>query len=222
VVAYHSALIALDHLVVAVSASAVDEAVGRLETLGLFCGGRWTHTGQGTANACFFFDGSYLELLWIHDEREVRLPAVAPLGLSARLRWRQSGGCPFGIGLRADALPVSTWSYAPSWAGGVVIPIVTAADAVAEPLVFISPLARPRPPGALAHRPPIAQPDVPLRVRGVDMVQRDPVSATVATVVRDAGVILREGATPHLTLTLGEGTTGAASLEPLLPLTLRW
>ena len=123
---------------------------------GLQFGLRVVHEGQGTANACAFFDNAYLELLWRHDDRELQSAVVRPLALWERLRWRQTGASPFGVALRtADvALPIDTWPYAAAFLSpGKSIPIVTAPNAGHEPLIFAHPGTlpiRPRPPQA--HR----------------------------------------------------------------------
>jgi len=36
------------------------------------------HQGQGTANACAFFDNAYLELLWRHDDDDLQSEVVRP------------------------------------------------------------------------------------------------------------------------------------------------
>jgi hypothetical protein len=124
----------LDHVFLCAPRGARDTAL--LTAAGLPLGTERVHSGQGTANAVFFFDNAYFELLWLHDEAEVELPAVRPLGLKERCLWRSAGACPYGVALRG-ALPdgLRTWNYAaPYVAGG--IPIVTPRDAVRQPLVF--------------------------------------------------------------------------------------
>jgi hypothetical protein len=101
----------LDHVFMA-----VDDAVDAERTLtgfGLAFGLHAVHHGQGTANACAFFDNAYLELLWRHDEAELQSARVRSLGLQERLRWRETGACPLGVALRApDPLPtIPTWAY---------------------------------------------------------------------------------------------------------------
>ncbi|MCC6394033.1 MAG: VOC family protein [Bryobacterales bacterium] len=124
----------LDHVFVCAPRGERDTAL--LTAAGFPLGARLVHSGQGTANAVFFFGNAYFELLWLHDEAETELPAVRPLGLKARCLWRSAGACPFGLALRGS-LPegMRTWSYAaPYVAGG--IPIVTPRNAVRQPLVF--------------------------------------------------------------------------------------
>lgn len=73
-----------------------------LAAFGLTFDLRAIHHGQGTANACAFFDNAYLELLGRHDDAALRCEAVRPLALWERVRWRETGASPFGVGLRPD------------------------------------------------------------------------------------------------------------------------
>ncbi len=126
----------LDHVFVC-----AEEADATLLTAaGLTCGINRVHTAQGTSNASFYFDNAYLELLFLRDEVEVRSPAVAPLRLWERLRWRETGACPFGVAYRTNHPPRAMWQYAaPFLPSGLTIPILSPRDATEEPLVFISP-----------------------------------------------------------------------------------
>jgi len=99
------------------------------------------HKGQGTANACAFFDNAYLELLSRRNDDELQSELVKPVGLWQRLRWRETGASPFGIAFRPENkdLPVATWPYfAPFLPSGSQIPIVTPPLQWREPLTFIS------------------------------------------------------------------------------------
>jgi len=132
----------LDHVFVCAPRGARDATL--LNAAGLSLGAQLVHSGQGTANAVFFFDNAYFELLWRHDEAEADLPFVRPLRLKERCLWRTTGACPFGVALRG-ALPegLRTWNYAaPYVAGG--IPIVTPRDAESQPLVLA--MTQPAPP----------------------------------------------------------------------------
>lgn len=52
-----------------------------LPDAGLVEGSPNTHPGQGTANRRFFFESGFLELLWVHDEREARSTFTTPTHL---------------------------------------------------------------------------------------------------------------------------------------------
>src|SRR4051794_34547033 len=88
-----SAQLELDHVFVCAPRAREDAAI--LSSAGLCCGLNRVHPGQGTANANFYFDNAYLELLWLRDESEVRSEAVRPIALWQRLQWLVTGACPF-------------------------------------------------------------------------------------------------------------------------------
>jgi len=108
----------IDHLY-AFSSRGAPEATPLLEA-GLRPGRARRHQGQGTANRCFFFQRTMLELIWIEDEHEARSALVQPLGLWGRSQWRHTGMSPFGVCLRmpsddAGTLPFATTPYRPPY-----------------------------------------------------------------------------------------------------------
>jgi hypothetical protein len=108
----------LHHVFVCTSVGA-PEAEGLLDA-GLVEGSPNTHPGQGTANRRFFFESGFLELLWVHDEREARSPLVAPTKLWDRWAGRGRTANPFGICLSSaegidPGLPFPTWAYRPDY-----------------------------------------------------------------------------------------------------------
>ena len=112
-----------------------------LTGFGLQFSRRGIHRGQGTANACAFFDNAYLELLWRHDDGELQSEVVGRVGLWQRVRWWETGASPFGVAFRPEnnVVPVETWPYeAPFLPVGANIPIVTPRFRWREPLTFIS------------------------------------------------------------------------------------
>src|SRR5437879_3127395 len=92
--------LAVDHVFICVENPHAAERA--LADFGLQFGRRRIHQGQGTANACAFFDNAYLELLWRHDDDDLQSEVVRPLGLWERVRWRETGASPFGVALRPD------------------------------------------------------------------------------------------------------------------------
>jgi Glyoxalase-like domain len=128
----------LDHVFICVEETATAEHM--LSDFGIQFGLRAVHGGQGTANACAFFDNAYLELLSPHDDRELQSTTVRPLALWERIHWRQTGASPFGIAFRSESVEpaFNTWPYeAPFLPPGNKIPIVTAPNAAHEPLLFL-------------------------------------------------------------------------------------
>lgn len=79
-----------------------------------------THPGQGTANRRFFFESGFLELLWVHDEREAKSATTAPTKLWDRWAERGKAASPFGLCFSSSrgldsSLPFPTWAYRPSY-----------------------------------------------------------------------------------------------------------
>jgi Glyoxalase-like domain len=134
----------LDHVFICVENPAAAEQV--LADFGLMFGLHAVHPGQGTANACAFFDNAYLELLWRRDDDELRSEVVRPLALSERVRWRETGASPFGVALQPgdEEIAVETWPYhALFLPAGATIPIVTRPHTPDAPLVFLIPRTLP-------------------------------------------------------------------------------
>lgn len=134
----------LDHVFFAtVDAGAVE---AELTAFGFAFTVRRDHPGQGTANACAQFENAFVEILRPRDPEELESDLVRPLGLAERIRWRETGACPFGLCFRPtgtptepDTWPFETWHYAPPYVPiGASIPIVTPRRALSEPLLFIS------------------------------------------------------------------------------------
>jgi hypothetical protein len=211
----------LDHVFICVEEMATAEQA--LADFGIHFSLRAVHGGQGTANACAFFDNAYLELLSRHDEQELQSPAVQPLALWERIHWRQTGASPFGIAFRTEKveLAINTWPYEAAFLPpGKNIPIVTAPNAVDEPLVFLIPATLP-----IRWRSPQAHRGKHRRLTRV-AVLGPRVSALSADV---SGLCDREvlavGQAPEHRLELdwdGGGSGESHDFRPTVPLVLRW
>ena len=130
----------LHHVFVHTSVGA-PEAADLLEA-GLVEGSPNNHPGQGTANRRFFFESGFLELLWVHDEREAQSPLSAPTRLWDR--WAKRGGTanPFGLCFSsaegADSkLPFPTWAYRPDYLSDGRCLIFADNMPLSEPEVFV-------------------------------------------------------------------------------------
>jgi hypothetical protein len=207
----------LDHVYAFCRPGAPEAA--RLEAAGLRIGVRREHPGQGTANVCFCFQDSYLELIWITDVADA---AAAALALPERSRWRESTASPFGICLRpagdpAAAPPFAAVDYAPAYLPPGMPPIRIAVNprAAAEPLLFA--LARDYVPPAVAHV--LAQSRVSKARFTVPRLS--PASPLSALGVENLSVV--DGPHHLLELEFSGGSPGATvDLHPELPLVLRW
>lgn len=115
------------------AARAALQACGLVETF------HRAHPGQGTANVCACFDNAYLEVLWAEDPAELGSTLVARTRLAERSRWRDTGACPFGIGM-SGRLPFPCWDYrAPFLPEGDGIQVALASDDPRQPFLFRSP-----------------------------------------------------------------------------------
>lgn len=130
----------IDHLFLFVAPDGPE--IAALRHLGLTETYRRVHPGQGTANACFAFDNLYLELLWLTSAQEARSAVTRRTRLWERSKWHTQGSCPVGVALRGDrsGMGVPAWDYRPSYLPeGMAIPVATASDDAALPMVFVSP-----------------------------------------------------------------------------------
>jgi hypothetical protein len=142
-------MIELDHIFIFTSTGA-REAEALIEH-GLEEGPGNVHPGQGTSNRRFFFRQNFLELLWVHNEEEVRSTVIAPTRLWERSRWRQTGHSPFGICVRPSADLLSsgqhrvlpeTWGYKPPYLpSGLQIDVARNEAYPQEPMLFQIPFS---------------------------------------------------------------------------------
>jgi hypothetical protein len=180
----------LHHVFVCTSVCA-PEAEALLDA-GLVEGSPNTHLGQGTTNRRFFFDSGFLELLWVHDERE----AQSPLAASTKLwdRWSGRGGAanPFGICLSSaegagSTLPFPTWAYRPDYLPGDRCILFADNVPLSEPEIFV--LSWPQnqiPPRTEPTKHPLGL----CGMRSLSIGLRNPtsVSGSLST-IREAGLI---------------------------------
>ena len=205
-------------------------AINALAEFGLQFARQGVHPGQGTANVCAFFDNAYLELLWRRDDAELQSNLVRPVSLWERVRWPESGACPFGLAFRttgADVpLTAETWRYeAPFLPTGAFIPIVTPRHAAGEPLLFISTVS-----SAPVSWPPERRP--PLEHRGrhrnltalvLSQPATRPLSPAPAVLVEMGLFAVKDEREYHLEIEWDGGSAGEShDFRPVLPLSLRW
>jgi Glyoxalase-like domain len=217
----------LDHVFVCAPRAHEDFAL--LRGAGLSCGVNRIHGGQGTANANFYFDNAYLELLWLHDAAEVRSAVVSPMALWERLTSGVTGACPFGVGFRALSQAVaerfSTWKYAaPFLPRGEAMSMVSPRASEKEPLVFLS-----RASAAPVDYPP--EMSVPLEQKGKRRRLRKVhiqtptglFSPEVGKVIETGLLSIERGKAYHMELEFDTGPEGEnLDFQPALPLSIRW
>lgn len=128
----------LDHIFAFVDQS--DKSIAELESKGLSVSYRRTHTGQGTANACFVFDNAFLELLYATREAEMRSAVIQRTKLWERSQWQALQTCPYGIAWRNSDTDIPTWSFMPPYLPpGTAIPVAIDSDDPRLPMMFTFP-----------------------------------------------------------------------------------
>jgi hypothetical protein len=173
-----------------------------LSDAGLVEGSPNTHPGQGTANRRFFFKRGFLELLWVHDEREAQADLAAPTKLWERWSERSRAANPFGICFSSvqgteSCLPFATWVYQPAYLPRDRCLRFADPMPITEPEIFT--LSWPQ-----GQASPAAEPtDHPLglfELQSLSIGLPDPaqVSATLGC-IRDAGLVeIHRSSTPQL------------------------
>jgi len=189
----------------------------RLLQRGLQIGRERAHEGQGTQNVCFGFADSFLELIWLADEKGAREPMVKPLGLLERSQWRDYRASPFGLCLRTEpgeAVPFAHWDYRPRYLPeGKVIDMGCNSGVIGEPLLFRAPSAYE--PLTVEHA--LSQ----HRLQRVRITTPELAPMSLLHDLQLDGVEFANGGEHLMELTLGESGQ-ELDLRPELPLVLRW
>ncbi len=68
-----------------------------LVDFGLTEGSNRVHVGQGTINRKFYFENFFLEILWVHNEKEIISEQTKPTGLWQRANFRVNNFAPYGL-----------------------------------------------------------------------------------------------------------------------------
>ena len=180
----------LHHIFVCTSVGA-PEAEAFLQA-GLLEGSRNTHPGQGTANRRFFFERGFLEMFWVHDEREAQLPLTAPTKLWDRWAGRGRTTNPFGLCFSSEVgadsgLPFPTWAYRPHYLPAGRAFLFADGLPLSEPEVFIP--SWPQVPSS-PETEPTSHPLGLRQMRSVSVGVRDPASiSSTLRAIRDAGLL---------------------------------
>ena len=190
----------LHHVFVLTSLGAPDAE--DLSEAGLVEGSPNTHPGQGTANRRFFFESGFLELLWVHDEREARLPLTAPTKLWERWSRRAGAANPFGICFSSaegadSTLPFPTWAYRPGYLSDGRRFLFADNLPLSEPEIFV--LSWPQ--GQTSPKTePVKHPIGLSKMHAVSVGLADPNSiSSCLRAIRDAGLIkVHRSAAPEL------------------------
>lgn len=106
-----------DHLFICVDKPASEAE--QLIAFGLVEGASNCHPGQGTENRRFFFQNTFIELLFVVDRGELNSDLTKPTKLSERFPVRADNVSPFGLCFRPAAenskVPFPSCSYQPQY-----------------------------------------------------------------------------------------------------------
>ena len=83
----------IDHIFIFSEAATADE----LTDFGFVEGSNRIHTGQGTANRKFYFENFFLEILWVHNEEEIKNKIVRNTRLWEHSLSPKDDYSPFGL-----------------------------------------------------------------------------------------------------------------------------
>jgi hypothetical protein len=73
--------------------------VDALVDFGFLEGSSRVHPGQGTVNRKIYFENFFLEIVWVHNEAEIRSENTRKTKLWERSNFLTNGNSPFGLGL---------------------------------------------------------------------------------------------------------------------------
>jgi hypothetical protein len=129
----------LDHVFICVKPGAPE--ADQLREFGLTEGSPNQHPGQGTANRRFFFDNTFLELLYLTDTEAATSSATSPTHLYERLTIVESTTSQFGVCFRpshpGEAEPAFRyWRYQPAYLPADKSVAIAAHAPLAEPMWF--------------------------------------------------------------------------------------
>jgi hypothetical protein len=102
----------------------------QLVSFGFTEGSSRIHKGQGTTNRKFYFENFFLEILWVHDEDEIKSNLVKPTGLWQRANYQTNDFSRFGLCLvntdETNDLFEKSLKYQPDYfPAGLCIDIIT-------------------------------------------------------------------------------------------------
>ncbi len=147
----------LDHFFILVEPEA--KAANLLVELGLEESYSRVHKGQGTANRCFKFSNSMLELLWLRDEEEANNGPANGLRFPERSinSLEETSASPFGLIFNRKAssenisekssdleMPFNGWSYQPDYfPAPMAFHVGNNSENLVEPLCIYVPFMQP-------------------------------------------------------------------------------
>ncbi len=137
----------IDHIFV--FSSCQGKETDELVDFGFVEGSNRVHPGQGTVNRKIYFENFFLEIVWVHNEAEIRSDNVSKIKLWERSDFLNNGHSRFGLGFvntpDTDKLFRTAIRYQPEYfPTGTSFEILTHEQNPYLPWTFRLPLAAPK------------------------------------------------------------------------------
>jgi len=215
-----------DHLFICTSAKANEATL--LTEFGLTEGAGNRHPGQGTANRRFFFENSFIELLYVVDHEELHSELTKPTQLHQRFQPASESVSPFGVcfrptGNKTDA-PLSGWSYKPVYLPDE-LDITVGESPVNEPMWFYLPFGSRPDSQSTDHRQPAVHRCGFKEITSIriSVPVPSPMSAPAVAANHVPGVEVCSGDSHLLEAGFDSQVNGKVKdFRPALPLVFRW
>lgn len=219
--------LAIDHIFIATQVNAPEAEL--LTAFGLSEGTPNQHVGQGTANRRFFFENTFLELLWITDVTEAQSELVKPTHLYERLNQQNPSISPFGICFRPttqtdSAIPFPCWNYQPSYLPPHLSIPMASNNLLTEPLWFVLLFGAAPSSFNAEKRQPLEHTKGFKQLTSVRISQPSTANSLAAQQANQvAGFKIEQGETHLLELGFdGEQAGLSHDFRPSLPLIIKW
>lgn len=107
----------IDHIFILTDDSG--KIADELVDFGFTEGSNHIHAGQGTTNRKFYFENFFLEILWVHNIKELKSKQTKPTGLWRRAEFNTTHFTPFGLCMvhseETDVLFKNALKYQPDY-----------------------------------------------------------------------------------------------------------
>jgi len=182
------------------------------------------HIGQGTTNRKFYFEDFFLEILWVHNEDEIKSEATKHTGLWKRAQLQPSIS-PFGLCLvhtdETNRLFENAFQYQPAYfPTGLKIDVLNHQDNLHLPWTFRLPFKGPKKNNSEPknHRNKIQQ----LTLAEFDIVNFDKSNDYLKIFSEEENIQFRSSENHHLTLTFDHHKKRKKKLFKTLNLTIQY
>jgi len=137
----------IDHIFI--FADRKGKVADELVSFGLTENGSRVHDGQGTKNRTFVFENFFFEILWVHNEQEIKSNNVLPTGLWTRANFKSNRISPFGLCIantdQTNELFKDAFHYQPAYfPAGMMIDVLNNDQNLFLPWTFRLPFKRDR------------------------------------------------------------------------------